>query len=38
MKILQACIDAPGVDRSAIHEIIGGAALRFFDASLKVER
>ena len=26
----EACIDAPGVDRHAIHEAVGGAALEFF--------
>jgi predicted dienelactone hydrolase len=34
----QACIDAPGVDRGRIHASIGEAALRFFDASLNVQR
>jgi predicted dienelactone hydrolase len=34
----QACIDAPGVDRGKIHASIGDAALRFFDAGLKVAR
>ena len=34
----EACIDAPGVDREKIHETIGNAALKFFDASLKVRR
>jgi predicted dienelactone hydrolase len=34
----QACIDAPGVDRGSIHAQIGEAAVRFFDASLKVTR
>jgi predicted dienelactone hydrolase len=34
----QACIDAPGVDRGSIHAQIGQAAVRFFDASLKVTR
>jgi len=34
----EACIDAPGVDRSKLHEYIGGAALRFFDANLQVQR
>jgi hypothetical protein len=34
----QACIDAPGVDRGKIHALIGQAAVRFFDASLKVPR
>ncbi|HKF07313.1 MAG TPA: prolyl oligopeptidase family serine peptidase [Xanthobacteraceae bacterium] len=32
----QACIDAPGVDRASIHAQTGGAAVRFFDASLNV--
>jgi len=26
----EACIDAPGVDRAAIHEAVGSAAVRFF--------
>jgi predicted dienelactone hydrolase len=30
----EACIDAPGVDRAAIHRSIGEAAQEFFDASL----
>jgi predicted dienelactone hydrolase len=30
----EACIDAPGVDRGAIHATIGAAALRFFDTNL----
>jgi predicted dienelactone hydrolase len=34
----QACIDAPGVDRRGIHASIGDAALKFYDASLKVPR
>ncbi len=34
----QACIDAPGVDRGSIHAQIGQAAVRFFNASLKVTR
>src|SRR5262245_31320776 len=33
-----ACIDAPGVDRAKLHEHIGNAALKFFDANLKVKR
>jgi predicted dienelactone hydrolase len=33
-----ACIDAPGVDRAKLHEYIGNAALKFFDANLKVKR
>ena len=28
-----ACIDAPGVDRAKLHEYIGNAALKFFDAN-----
>ena len=31
----EACIDAPGVDRGAIHRTIGDAALNFFDKSLQ---
>jgi predicted dienelactone hydrolase len=34
----EACIDAPGVDRSKLHEYIGEAALKFFDANLGVQR
>lgn len=30
----EACIDAPGVDRAAIHKLIGEAAVKFFGASL----
>jgi predicted dienelactone hydrolase len=33
-----ACIDAPGVDRAKLHDYIGNAALKFFDANLNVER
>src|SRR5262249_39924026 len=33
-----SCIDAPGVDRHAIHEMVGATAVEFFDAALKVER
>lgn len=33
-----ACIDAPGVDRAKLHEHIGNAALKFFDANLNVKR
>jgi len=31
-----ACIDAPGVDRAAIHAAVGAAAVRFFRAALDV--
>jgi predicted dienelactone hydrolase len=34
----EACIDAPGVDRKEIHQTIGNAAVKFFDASLNVRR
>jgi predicted dienelactone hydrolase len=34
----QACIDAAGVDRARIHETVGNAAVKFFDASLDVRR
>ena len=34
----EACIDAPGIDRSKWHEYIGSTALRFFDVSLGVKR
>jgi predicted dienelactone hydrolase len=30
----EACIDAPGVDRTAIHQSVGAAALKFFDRNL----
>jgi predicted dienelactone hydrolase len=30
----EACIDAPGVDRAAIHKSVGDAALRFFAKAL----
>jgi hypothetical protein len=30
----EACIDAPGVDRAAIHKSIGEAALTFFGKEL----
>ncbi|MGH6736413.1 MAG: alpha/beta hydrolase family protein [Methyloceanibacter sp.] len=33
-----ACVDPPGVDRAKLHEHIGNAALRFFDANLNVQR
>jgi hypothetical protein len=31
----EACIDAPGVDLGKIHEAVGAAALKFFDAHLQ---
>lgn len=31
----EACIDAPGVDRHAIHDSVGAAALEFFGANLQ---
>jgi len=34
----QACIDAAGVDRARIHETVGNAAVKLFDASLDVRR
>jgi predicted dienelactone hydrolase len=34
----EACIDAPGIDRSKLHEYIGSTALRFFDLNLGVKR
>jgi predicted dienelactone hydrolase len=34
----EACVDAPGVDRAKLHEMIGNAAVKFFDASLNVPR
>ena len=33
----EACIDAPGVARHAIHQEVGAAALKFFDAHLPSE-
>jgi predicted dienelactone hydrolase len=30
----EACKDAPGVDRTAIHQQVGKAALEFFDTNL----
>jgi predicted dienelactone hydrolase len=34
----EACIDAPGVGRREVHDMIGAAALKFFDTSLNVAR
>ncbi len=34
----EACVDAPGVDRAKLHDIIGHAALTFFDTALGVRR
>ena len=34
----EACVDAPGVDRGKIHERVGTAAVKFFDAGLNVRR
>ncbi len=34
----EACIDAPGIDRTKLHEYIGSAALKFFDSNLGVKR
>ena len=31
----EACKDAPGVDRAAIHEEVGNAALKFFGDNLR---
>ena len=31
----EACIDASGVDRHAIHEAVGAAALEFFGVNLQ---
>lgn len=33
-----ACVDPPGVDRVKLHEHIGDAAVKFFDANLRVQR
>ncbi|WP_160167944.1 alpha/beta hydrolase family protein [Caballeronia insecticola] len=34
----EACADAVGVDRAKLHEYIGNAAVKFFDAKLGVQR
>jgi predicted dienelactone hydrolase len=34
----EACIDAPGIDRTKLHEYIGNTALKFFDFNLSVKR
>ena len=34
----ESCVDAPGIDRAALHQIIGQAALAFFDQTLDVRR
>jgi predicted dienelactone hydrolase len=34
----EACNDAPGVNRTELHEHIGAAAVKFFDTELKVRR
>jgi predicted dienelactone hydrolase len=34
----ESCVDAPGVDRTKLHEYIGKTALEFFDANLGVRR
>ena len=34
----ESCRDAMGVDRAKMHEYIGGAAVKFFDAALAVQR
>jgi len=34
----EACVDAPGIDRAAIHRTVGAAAQKFFDAALGVTR
>jgi predicted dienelactone hydrolase len=34
----EACIDAPGIDRTKLHDYIAGEALKFFDAKLNVQR
>ena len=33
-----SCIDAPGIDRAEIHQTVGAAAQKFFDAALEVTR
>jgi len=35
-ELPEACIDAPGVDRAAIHETVGSAAVKFFRTALAV--
>lgn len=32
----EACIDAPGVDRAALHDAVGEAAVTFFRETLPV--
>ena len=34
----EACIDAPGIDRSKLHKYIGSTAVKFFDFNLGVKR
>jgi predicted dienelactone hydrolase len=34
----EMCVDAPGVDRPRLHDYIGNAAVKFFDANLNVKR
>jgi predicted dienelactone hydrolase len=34
----ESCVDAPGVDRNKLHDYIGDAAVKFFDANLGVRR
>ena len=34
----EACVDSPDVDRGKIHERVGTAAVKFFDAGLNVRR
>ena len=33
-----SCIDAPGIDRAAIHRTVGAAAQKVFDTALGVTR
>ena len=37
-ELAETCVDAPGIDRAVIHAQIANAALKFFDASLNVQR
>jgi len=34
----EACIDAPGIDRTKLHESIGNSALKFFNENLKEKK
>jgi len=36
-ELPEGCVDAPGVDRSKLHDEIGAVALRFFAEALHVQ-